>query len=196
MKTSIAYLGKYTIAHGEITDPDHQGSLILSIKLYFPNSSQVNHNKPRPWDYSFNEWLKAKIGHTNVNKSVKNAVLNEWILDSFDVKSSSLGISNDPYSRGLEEYNRRLITRFYSWQIRFEEEERWESGLNKTYYDPPQVSVETVEVKRYSFENGKSFIYVTKMLDDDLPLGQANGSRFKGMIRKGMDTTGSVQRET
>ncbi|GKB54659.1 hypothetical protein Tco_0905412 [Tanacetum coccineum] len=30
------------------------------------------------------------------------------------------------------------------------------------------------------------------MLDDDLPLGRANGTRFKGMIMKEMDTAGSV----
>ncbi|GJT94008.1 hypothetical protein Tco_1419820 [Tanacetum coccineum] len=35
---------------------------------------------------------------------MKNAVLNEWILDSFDVESDSLGMSNDLYSRDLEEY--------------------------------------------------------------------------------------------
>ncbi|GKB10579.1 MAK10-like protein [Tanacetum coccineum] len=38
--------------------------------------------------------------------------------------------------------------------------------------------------------NGKA------MLDDELPLGRANGSRFKGMIQKEMDIGGSVSRET
>ncbi|GJW32907.1 hypothetical protein Tco_0052939 [Tanacetum coccineum] len=46
----------------------------------------------------------CKDGYTNVDKIMKNVVLNEWILDSFDVKSDSLGMSNDPYSRDLEEY--------------------------------------------------------------------------------------------
>ncbi|GJW35541.1 hypothetical protein Tco_0058461 [Tanacetum coccineum] len=101
--TLMPYLGDYTIALGEISDLNQENP-ILGIKLYFLNSSQVNHNKPRPQDYSFKEWLKVKINHTNVNKSVKNVVLNEWILDSFDVESSSSGISNDPYSRDLEEY--------------------------------------------------------------------------------------------
>ncbi|GKD40650.1 hypothetical protein Tco_1260857 [Tanacetum coccineum] len=50
------------------------------------------------------EWLKLKIGHTNINKSVKSVVLKEWILDSFDVESYSAGIRNDPYSRRLDEY--------------------------------------------------------------------------------------------
>ncbi|GKA12030.1 zf-CCHC domain-containing protein [Tanacetum coccineum] len=79
---------------------------------------------------------------------------------------------------------------------RFKEEERWESGLDEKYYDPPQVCVETFEVKLYSFEEGKSFICVIKQLEDALPLGRVNGLRFKEMIRKEMDTRGSVQRET
>ncbi|GJT30310.1 reverse transcriptase domain-containing protein [Tanacetum coccineum] len=75
------------------------------------------------------------------------------------------------------------------------EEKRWESGLDEKYYDPPQVCIETFEVKRYSLEEGKSFVCVTKQLEDALPLGWVNGSKFKGMIRDEMDTGGSVQME-
>ncbi|GJY08174.1 hypothetical protein Tco_0375228 [Tanacetum coccineum] len=35
-----------------------------------------------------------------------------------------------------------------------------------------------------------------RVLDDALPLGRANGSRFMGMIRKEMDEEGKVQRKT
>ncbi|GKB12489.1 hypothetical protein Tco_0846412, partial [Tanacetum coccineum] len=85
----------------------------------------------------------------------------------------------------------------YSWHNDgFEEEERWESGLDKKYYDPPQVCIETFEVKRNSFKEGKGFVCETKQLEDALPLGCVNGSRFKGMIWKEIDTGGSVQRET
>ncbi|GJX94171.1 hypothetical protein Tco_0348757 [Tanacetum coccineum] len=55
-------------------------------------------------NYSFKEWLKVKIEHTNVEKYVKSAMLNEWILDSFDVEADFAGIRNDPYSRSLDEY--------------------------------------------------------------------------------------------
>ncbi|GJX84875.1 hypothetical protein Tco_0335649 [Tanacetum coccineum] len=102
--TPMPYLGNYSIVPREITNPDHQENLILSIKSYFPNSSHENHNKLRPRDYSFKEWLKVKTEHTNVDKFMKNAVLNEWILDSFDVESNYSGMSNDPYLRDLEEY--------------------------------------------------------------------------------------------
>ncbi|GJS87605.1 RNA-directed DNA polymerase, eukaryota, reverse transcriptase zinc-binding domain protein [Tanacetum coccineum] len=85
----------------------------------------------------------------------------------------------------------------YPWHDEgFEEEDRWESGLYEKYYNPPQVCVETFEVKRYLFEVGKSFICVTKLLEDALPLGRANESRFKGMTQKEIDMGGSIQRET
>nr|GFB83580.1 hypothetical protein [Tanacetum cinerariifolium] len=39
----------------------------------------------------------------------------------------------------------------YSWHDEgFEEEEQWESGIEKTDYDAPRVSVETFKVKRFS----------------------------------------------
>ncbi|GKB62590.1 hypothetical protein Tco_0918776, partial [Tanacetum coccineum] len=78
----------------------------------------------------------------------------------------------------------------------FEEEEQLECCLENAYYDPPEFSVEIFEVKRYSFENGRGFFYVTNMLTDEMPLGRVNGARFKRMTRKKMDTAGSVQRAT
>ncbi|GKC39407.1 RNA-directed DNA polymerase, eukaryota, reverse transcriptase zinc-binding domain protein [Tanacetum coccineum] len=157
------------------------------------------------------------------------AVLNEWILDSFDVEANFVGICNNPYSRGLEEYKvmfdneiEQLANEYelriekkgyilhdiwekcervhggtlYSWYDDiFEEEKRCKSGLDEKYYDPLQVCIETFEVKRYSFEEGKSFVCVTKQLEDALPLGWVKESRFKEMIRKEMDMDGSVQRE-
>ncbi|GKD43718.1 hypothetical protein Tco_1268363, partial [Tanacetum coccineum] len=74
----------------------------------------------------------------------------------------------------------------------FEEDERQESGLDIEEYDPPKVHVKTFEVKRYSFDNGHSFIYVTKEIEDSLPLGRENGSRFIEMIQKELDTGGKV----
>ncbi|GKA78785.1 reverse transcriptase domain-containing protein [Tanacetum coccineum] len=54
----------------------------------------------------------------------------------------------------------------------FEEDERQESGLDKEEYDLPKVHVETFKVNRYSFDSGYSFIYVTKEIEDTLPLGR------------------------
>nr|GFC67746.1 hypothetical protein [Tanacetum cinerariifolium] len=50
------------------------------------------------------EGLKIKIWYTNVSKIMKSAVLNEWILDSFDEESNFARIHNDLYLRDLKEY--------------------------------------------------------------------------------------------
>ncbi|GJU34166.1 hypothetical protein Tco_1182520 [Tanacetum coccineum] len=66
----------------------------------------------------------------------------------------------------------------YWWQDhRFKEDERDKMRIEIEEYDPPKV--ETFEVKRYSFKSGQSFVCVTKELDDTLPLGIENGSRFR-----------------
>ncbi|GJZ11018.1 reverse transcriptase domain-containing protein [Tanacetum coccineum] len=66
---------------------------------------------------------------------------------------------------------------------RFENEECEEIGIEDKDYHPPEVQVETFEVKKYSFKGGQSFICVTKDLDNTLPLGRKNRSKFKEMIR-------------
>ncbi|GKG24859.1 hypothetical protein Tco_0395487, partial [Tanacetum coccineum] len=73
----------------------------------------------------------------------------------------------------------------YWWHIRgSEEDERDEMGIEIKEYTPSEVQVKTFEVKRYSLKSGQSFICVSKDLDDTLPLGRENGSRFKKMTRK------------
>ncbi|GKE18960.1 hypothetical protein Tco_1426537 [Tanacetum coccineum] len=64
----------------------------------------------------------------------------------------------------------------------FKEEERDEMGIEK--YDPPKVQVETFKVRKYSFKGGQKFVCVTKEVEDALPLGRRNRSRFKEMTRK------------
>ncbi|GJX30358.1 hypothetical protein Tco_0238437 [Tanacetum coccineum] len=58
------------------------------------------------------------------------------------------------------------------------------------------VHVETFKVKRYSFDTGQSFICVTKELMDALPMGRENGSRFRDMIRKEVDSGRRIHRHT
>ncbi|GKG20356.1 hypothetical protein Tco_0380157, partial [Tanacetum coccineum] len=41
-----------------------------------------------------------------VSKSVRNVVLNEWVLDSFDVKADYGKMHDDPYSRRFDEYRK------------------------------------------------------------------------------------------
>ncbi|GKE40497.1 hypothetical protein Tco_1463902 [Tanacetum coccineum] len=60
----------------------------------------------------------------------------------------------------------------------FEEEQLWQNGIEEIDYTPLLVKSETFEVHRYTFKNRKSFISITKQMDDVLTLGRVNGSRF------------------
>ncbi|GJV90922.1 hypothetical protein Tco_1538735, partial [Tanacetum coccineum] len=82
------------------------------------------------------------------------------------------------------EYCNQVHNKNYEWHnYEFENEECEEIGIEDKDYHPPEVQVETFEVKKYSFKGGQSFICVTKDLDNTLPLGRKNGSKFKEMIR-------------
>ncbi|GKD51206.1 BYPASS-related protein [Tanacetum coccineum] len=69
-------------------------------------SSRLQPIKPRPCDYSFDEWLKVKIRHSNIHNSYREIVFNEWILDSFDVEEGYAKEIGNPYSRRFDEYKR------------------------------------------------------------------------------------------
>ncbi|GKA96187.1 hypothetical protein Tco_0818282 [Tanacetum coccineum] len=82
------------------------------------------------------------------------------------------------------EYCNQVHSKNYeSHNYEFENEECEEIGIEDKDYHPPEVQVETFEVKKYSFNGRQSFTCVTKDLDNTLPLGSKNGSKFKEMIR-------------
>ncbi|GKC92463.1 phospholipase-like protein [Tanacetum coccineum] len=106
-----------TLTPKEIIDPFHQDDLILNIKTYFPDYSQSQPSKPQPKDYSYEEWLRIKLGYTNVSKSVWNAILNERVLDSFDIEADYGRTRDDPYSRRFNEYKKCNNPSFRSTSI-------------------------------------------------------------------------------
>ncbi|GKA06314.1 zinc finger, CCHC-type containing protein [Tanacetum coccineum] len=101
-------------------------------------------------------------------------LLNEWVLNSFDVKADYGKMRDDPRSRRFDEYRKVFDNEIK--QLANEYDLR-------------------IGKKRYSFMGGRSFICITKQLDDALPLGRVNGSRFIGMIRKEMDKEGGTIRK-
>ncbi|GKB27086.1 phospholipase-like protein [Tanacetum coccineum] len=170
-------------------------------------------NKPRPRDYTFREWTLIKVGHTDISEPVKKALLKLWLIDCFQDNSAcennpthrsfddykwefNLEIDKlaDEYELGIGkkghildhvwEYCNQVHNKNYEWHnYEFENKECKEIGIEDKDYHPPEVQVETFEVKKYSFKGGQSFICVTKDLDNTLPLGRKNGSKFKEMIR-------------
>ncbi|GJV76682.1 hypothetical protein Tco_1508266 [Tanacetum coccineum] len=180
---------------------------------------------PRPKDYPFKDWLLTKVGHTNVSEPVKKTLLKTWLIDCFqedvvkdprersfddykwmfDLEINQLA---DGYELGIEKkghilediwenYRKVQGDNTYWWHDqKSEEEERLKLRINIKEYEPSMVHVETFEVKRYSFDTGQSFICVTKELMDALPMGRENGSRFRDMIRKEVDSGRRIHRKT
>ncbi|GJT43069.1 hypothetical protein Tco_0951784 [Tanacetum coccineum] len=64
--------------------------------------------RPRPCNYSFEEWLDFRIGHNNLHESDREFIFNKWILDSYDVEEEYAREIGDPYTRRFDEYNRVL----------------------------------------------------------------------------------------
>ncbi|GJU16131.1 hypothetical protein Tco_1144097 [Tanacetum coccineum] len=124
-------------------------------------------------------------------------VFNEWVLDSFDVKddyATKIGKKGYVLDDVREKCKQNYGGTTYAWHDEgYEEEELWKSGIEKTKYEPPMVNVETFDVKRYSFMEGRSFICITKQFDDALPLGRANWSQFARMIKDELGAGGSAQ---
>ncbi|GKA56493.1 phospholipase-like protein [Tanacetum coccineum] len=159
--------------------------------------------KPRPKDYSFKDWLLTKVGHTEVSEPVKKALLKTWLLDCFqeelvkDPRSRRIGKKGHMLDDIWENCKKVQGDNTYWWHDqKSEEEERRQLRINIEEYDPPMVHVETFEIKRYSFDIGQNFICVTKELMDALPLGRENGSRFRDMIRKEVDSGRRIHRKT
>ncbi|GJY17719.1 hypothetical protein Tco_0389210 [Tanacetum coccineum] len=147
---------------------DHERRTMKESYIGFADFLQLP-IRPRLCNYSFEEWLKIRIGHNNLHESDREFIFNEWILDSYDVEEEYAREIGDPYSRIFDEYNR--------------EDEMWRI----TDYDPPYVNIETFEGKNFSFKGGRSFICITNREDEALPLGCVNGERFKAMIRKELE---------
>ncbi|GJW51731.1 hypothetical protein Tco_0093082 [Tanacetum coccineum] len=78
------------------------------------------------------------------------------------------------------EYCNHVHNKNYGWHNHeFKNEERGELGIEEIEYRPPEVQVETLKVKKYSFEDGQTFVYDSKDVYNVLPLGWKNGSKFK-----------------
>ncbi|GKA39998.1 hypothetical protein Tco_0732591 [Tanacetum coccineum] len=66
----------------------------------------MNCIRPHPCNYSFEEWMKIRIGHNNLHESDREFIFNEWILDNYNVEEKYAREIGDPYSRRFDEYNK------------------------------------------------------------------------------------------
>ncbi|GKE19095.1 hypothetical protein Tco_1426672 [Tanacetum coccineum] len=78
----------------------------LGEKANISRSPKLQPFRPRPCNYSFDDWLKVKIGHTNIYDSDWEIVFNKSILDSFDVEDEYAKEIRNLYSRRFDKYKR------------------------------------------------------------------------------------------
>ncbi|GJZ40745.1 phospholipase-like protein [Tanacetum coccineum] len=116
-------------------------------------------------NYSFEEWLKIRIGHNNLHESDREFIFNEWILDSYDV--------NEEYAREIGKKGYVLDDVWGKCQQNYKK-------TNEAWHDEGYEEDEM-------WRRGRSFICITDREDEALPLGRVNGARFKAMIRKELE---------
>ncbi|GKD75788.1 hypothetical protein Tco_1334070 [Tanacetum coccineum] len=86
---------------------DHERRTVKGSYMGFAEFLQLP-IRPRPCNYSFEEWLDFRIGHNNLHESDREFIFNKWILDSYDVEEEYAREIGDPYTRRFDEYNRVL----------------------------------------------------------------------------------------
>ncbi|GJU25919.1 hypothetical protein Tco_1164540 [Tanacetum coccineum] len=148
-------------------------------------ASSQEPTKPRPKDYTFREWTLIKVGHTDIIEPVKKALLKIRLINCFQDNSAcennlthksfddykwefNLEIDKlvDEYKLGIGkkghnldhiwEYCNQVHNKNYEWHnYEFKNEECEEIRIEEKDYHPPEVHVETFEVKKYSFKGGQ-----------------------------------------
>ncbi|GKD40563.1 hypothetical protein Tco_1260770 [Tanacetum coccineum] len=151
--------------------------------------------RPRPCHYSFEEWMKIRIGHNNLHESNCEFIFNEWILDSYDIEEEYKKETGNPFSRRFNEYNTvfnneiehlsneyilRIGKKGYVLDDVWEKCQQNYKKTNEAWHDEAYK-----EDKMWRIGDEKT--NYDPPYDEALPLGRMNGARFKAMIRKKLE---------
>nr|GEV04612.1 hypothetical protein [Tanacetum cinerariifolium] len=151
------------------------------------------------------ERLRNKLGHTNVNKSVRNAILNEWVLNSFDVESDYGKTRDDPYSRRFDEYKEvfeneikqlgnkydlRIGKKGYVLDDVWEKCEKFHRGIVYPWHDEGFKEEERWESGTEKIDYEPSFVDI-----ETFEIKMYSFKEGRRMIRKEMVEDGKVQRK-
>ncbi|GJS40786.1 hypothetical protein Tco_0565829 [Tanacetum coccineum] len=184
---------KDLVANKQLTEEDDEVSMNPRCSALLQNQLPLIENDPRSFI------LPCSIGRLDFNNALADlgASIRIMPFPVFDLEIDQLA---DEYELGIRKKGHMLdkIWEYckdvhrdntYWWhKYGFEKDECDEMGIEIEKYDPPEVQVETFKVMKYSFKGGQKFVCVTKEVDDALPLGRNNGSRFKEMIHKEFDS--------
>ncbi|GKC34004.1 hypothetical protein Tco_1046388 [Tanacetum coccineum] len=141
----------------------------------------VRWNKYDPYSSNFN------VYKDEFNKEI------EQLANEYEFKAGRKRYALDEVWEKCEKFN-DSTKQWYDEG--FEDEEIQQNGIEEMDYTPPLAKNETFKVHRYTFKNGKNFISIAKRMDDILPLGRLNGSRFIEKTRKEIDEEGGATRKT
>nr|GEU89335.1 hypothetical protein [Tanacetum cinerariifolium] len=130
--------------------------------------------------------LKEDVKTPSRALSVEHNFLAKSTMTKDDLYSRNFDVYKDEFDKEIEQL----------WYDEgFEEEELWQNGIEKIDYTTSLAKNETFEVYHYTFKNRTSFISITKQMNDVLPLGRVNRSRFIEKTRKEMDEEGGATRK-
>ncbi|GJY69176.1 hypothetical protein Tco_0472158 [Tanacetum coccineum] len=94
------YTDPYDLHHKSDSLPNDT----LHINTYFPDVSKTQPKESRIRENSFEQWMKIKLGHTNISDSMRCVMFKEWVNKDFNFKVNIGRTKNDPYSRNFDVY--------------------------------------------------------------------------------------------
>ncbi|PWA59488.1 BYPASS-related protein [Artemisia annua] len=101
------------------------------------------------------------------------------LLDEYELK---IGIKGYVLQDIWEKCKRTFKKGRKFWhEVELEEMEVHKCQLEGRRYDPPEIKVETFEVRTYTLDGVGSFISIDKPIDKLLPIGRRNGEKFKDL---------------
>ncbi|GJV69017.1 hypothetical protein Tco_1484526 [Tanacetum coccineum] len=105
----------------------------------------------------FVEFLKVRCGSKSIDDMTRERRYYEWIAQNTEFEDDDIPKETIKYALDdVWEKCEKFHDTAYQWHNEgFEEEEQWESDIEKTKYEPPFVKSETFKVNRYTFKNGK-----------------------------------------
>ncbi|GKE42146.1 hypothetical protein Tco_1469430 [Tanacetum coccineum] len=94
------YTDPYDLHHKSDSPPNDT----LRINTYFPDISQTQPKKSRIRENSYEEWMKIKLGNTNISDSMRCVMFKEWVKEDFNFGVNIGRTKDDPYSRNFDVY--------------------------------------------------------------------------------------------
>ncbi|GJZ77245.1 phospholipase-like protein [Tanacetum coccineum] len=95
---------KYTDPYDLYHKSDSPLNDTLRINTYFPGISKAQPKKSRIRENSFEEWMKIKLGHTDISYFIRCMVFKEWVNEDFNFGVNIGRIKDDPYFRNFDVY--------------------------------------------------------------------------------------------